>query len=785
VPLAIVPTTIQGINDKGYYLYTTGWEKAVTIEWAPKWKSNLQLLLDTKWVNEADFKKIVETEMLPMQATVRGCNTFASCPTAGDIVQTNPPEGKVGTNNDGHPAHNPPPSSVPIDVVAEDEVFLEGPLLLGHFFHTPEDFAQPHTPEEGKFLVATSGDSIFRNAVRIVGLNKDATHLAESYTVQMGGKAFEGDICGFIRGSDAVYATGVGRLGAYMFALDPTTGNQLHGNSLFVAHPEYAQMVANPTFKPNPEIYPWPCRGIYLEKGDKKWVFALQFKGAGSLKTTQPHQLYAFDVTSFAADSIQGNDDVLYPIDSAGYGSMMIRGIAVDKGKHAIFLGEMSPSLHNETSGNTNKVIIAKLDDHGAVNGDPEIIVPEIPRYSDETCGGQLPYPAGFAIVPYNDKELLLFGMNTGIQVMEVVTNSETKTKNVLVALPKVPVKDWLPLVEGLPSPTRAHDTYKESLVVALGEWGHIDALDIEFIQESETEVDKMIYDRIAIQQSIPQTVKDIKEYLAINTFPKQKVEKSYQESSVSLQDLGDINLETFGQMFMQFEVTPQGDQWLAMPMCKTTDANSDFSLPYGAGFANADKNLTPIFATTGESLLPPLAQTTIDVNNDGVFDHAIELDYWYLKRWIRSFGSTLAIPPVVFTGPQMAISQHYVAVRGTGIQGNSETGAPEIPDELKGLTPFEMREKGVSDEQIKSISSSGLGQVQDIGIFSRATGKGLIFPQETVDGLKFDYNPFINGLSSNAGRGFGIWGLELGPWDVEFSTGAIMYLPPQEIVDE
>jgi hypothetical protein len=109
------------------------------------------------------------------------------------------------------------------------------------------------------------------------------------------------------------------------------------------------------------------------------------------------------------------------------------------------------------------------------------------------------------------------------------------------------------------------------------------------------------------------------------------------------------------------------------------------------------------------------------------------------LKSYLRSFDTTMPLPPVVYTAPQMAVGEQMLFVRGTGIQGNGSS----------------------------SISSSGLGQVQDVGFFDLGTGRGVLFG---------GYAPFFDGFSSDAGRGTGIWGYDLSPRR-EASVGALLYL--------
>ena len=171
------------------------------------------------------------------------------------------------------------------------------------------------------------------------------------------------------------------------------------------------------------------------------------------------------------------------------------------------------------------------------------------------------------------------------------------------------------------------------------------------------------------------------------------------------------------------------------MPQCKTTAALSDFELPYAAGMENADKNLVAVLDITGSSLTE--ADTEIDINHDGTMDNGIDMDFFHVKDYIRSFNSTLSIPPVVFTGPQIAVGENLMFVRGSGIQGNGGG----------------------------TISASGLGQAQDIGVFDLSNGRGVILNE---------YLPWWNGLS--AGDGTARWGITL--QEETSSVGWIEYLP-------
>jgi hypothetical protein len=207
---------------------------------------------------------------------------------------------------------------------------------------------------------------------------------------------------------------------------------------------------------------------------------------------------------------------------------------------------------------------------------------------------------------------------------------------------------------------------------------------------------------------------------------------------SVDYAKVADLSLAPFGQNITQLAPTPDGSRLMALPQCKSLGADSPFTLPYGATTEVSDSNRVAVLDPTGPALA--VATTTLDVDGVDGPEHGVDLDFYRLKAFIRDHGATLPIPPVVYTGPQMVVGASVIVVRGTGIQGNGTT----------------------------SISSSGLGQVQDLGFFDRATGHGVVFG---------DYVPWTDGLSSMAGTGAAIWGFDLYPGR-ESSVGAIHYIP-------
>ena len=78
------------------------------------------------------------------------------------------------------------------------------------------------------------------------------------------------------------------------------------------------------------------------------------------------------------------------------------------------------------------------------------------------------------------------------------------------------------------------------------------------------------------------------------------------------------------------------------------------------------------------------------------------------------------------------------------------------------------LRGSGVQGNGGGTMSSSGLGQVQDVAFFDLSTGDGFVFR---------DYMPFFDSLSSDAGTGTGIWGYDFVEGK-ENSVGWIQYLP-------
>lgn len=610
-PLALVAATVSGADANGNYLYTSGFPKEVTVASAPVGAAFLQWVLDTQY---------------SIDAGKGSCTTVNDCPGDADAVLMS--GDTVSTNHDGASTHNPPMGSLPITVTS-GPVTLD-PAYLGTIYFSGKELWAPPTTEGGKLLVAVSGAG-YKNVVRIVDLN---TYTHSGYTMKLHESDFSGDLCGFIRTPKAVYAMGTGLYGGYLFAVDPITGQQLHTNATLIPHPQFDPK--HPDKPLDAMAYPWPCRGVYVEKGGYKRLYLLQFRGVGKDTTSYPALLYQVDVTNFSADQ---EGVVSKPFANIAPDRAW-RAIDVDGGLDTLVIAEMSWSHANK--GGFNQLIRLPLDATGAIANATakytDLAVTTTGYLSNEQCGLSYHFPSAVKVVRWKDpktgvmRNLALMGHDVGIAIYEI---------------------------------------------------------------------------------------KDL---------------------ASALTAVGKINLESYGRLIMDLKRSPDGKRLYAMPMCGSTE---HFTLPAGAGVGNVDKQLIAILDLETTAPLPGIAKTMIDINGDGTPDNGIDMEFHHLKSYIRAFGTSLTLPDIGMTGPQIEVSQKSLFLRGSGIQG-SEDG--EI------------------------LSSSGLSQVQDIGVFDLASGKGKIFRQ---------YMPFINGLSADHGAGGGIWGFELSGVTDEASVGGLLYLAP------
>jgi len=600
-PLALVPVEVPGSTSSGDYVFSTagvsgaGFAKAVTVREAPLGATYLQLIGDTQ---------------LSRERGLGACDSLAHCPGDLDVVSVS--GFQLAVNNDGS-ANQPPSAAIPVSIErAGAPVTLPDTVYLGHlhFERGPLEAAAPSDP--GRLLVAVSNaQDTHRNQIGLISLADASAHpgalAPESFLLQDGAADYAGDVCGMIRGGDTLFVMGLDAQGASVFALDSATGTQRSATPL-------ARIPAsNPD---DPETFPHPCRGVYVEREGRRLLYMIEFAGAGSRTSSHPYPLYQVDLAT---------GEVGYPPIEGGT-SLALRAIVAD-GQARVFVVDMSYSVDAASRTVTTNRIAQVLGDLGSGGDMPLSTFGAITDLtSDERCESTAHWPSGAAVVALGGVERLLLGHDSGVAVF-----------------------------------------------------------------------------------SLPELTK-----------------------------VFDLSLRGHGRLFSQLAFVPERSRVYALPQCKALNADARFRLPYGAGTEAADQNLVAVLDASGAELA--VAATTLDIDADGVLDHGLDLDFYQLKTFIRAHGSTLPIPPVVYTGPQLAVGRSLLFVRGSGIQGNG------------------------SDV----ISSSGLGQAQDVAFFNLHSGHGVVLG---------DYIPWLHGLSAMAGTGRAIWGYDVRPGR-ESSVGWIEYLP-------
>jgi hypothetical protein len=594
-----VKVEVPGADANGYALYSTGFAKAVTVQTSLLPGTHyLQFVLDTQYsIDEG-----------------KGSCSPGKCPQDADTLQTD--SDTLQANNAGGTEYNPPAATTAIFVNSGGgTTTLSNTIYLGHIVFSGEELWANPPSESGKILVATSNGGLL-NAMKTIDLQTYGIE-PSSYVMQRAGGDYQGDICGTVRGDNALYAMGItSGFGAHIFELDPKTGIQVGSEAIaFIPHQDHSGVEADgPDFTISAEFYPRPCRGVFVKATDgSRHLYLLQFKGAGSLDTSGPNPLYHVNLTTPATT------EALFS--SATNQAWR----AIDVANNKLFVAEMSYSKDNKTDVKKNKVCTIALTSNGSASATVDCTATEYT--SQEKCDSQLHWPSDMKVISLAGTNYIALGHDKGVAVFK--------------------------------------------------------ASDLTFSH--------------------------------------------------------DVDLQQFGTLVGYLAFSPDGSSLYAMPQCKANTAVSWFTLPYGASTEKSDRNLVAALDLTGATL--KVANTSIDIDNDGTMDNGIDIDYFFIKNYIRSFGSTLSIPPVVYTGPQMVVTEKVLVVRGTGIQGNGTT----------------------------TVSSSGMGQVQDIGFFDLAGGKGLVFE---------NYMPFFDGLSANAGQGAAIWGFDLGKDDEENATRALTYLP-------
>jgi hypothetical protein len=321
--------------------------------------------------------------------------------------------------------HNPPPGTSQVTLTAGTPVDA-GEAILGTLVLPDPSF--PPTPEHAWLVAATSGAGEFRNAMKLVDLDTYAVQPA-SVPLQAG-KPFEGDLCGFVRGSgSALYVIGVGGKGASIFTWDLATQKFSTSPPAFIPHPDCKKGTCSSS--PDAASFPFPCRGVSVAKDGKDLLYLSEWKGAGSLGFTQAYQL------------------VVAKMDPAGGGTVValhgptegdfltvkriFRGIALADGQLLLEEPSWSSQLADEAKkqGTPAQTTVYRVPftATGDVDFTKRTAFPA--GVAADTCGSVVHWPPAFGAYPYQGKTAVFVGSDDALQVFATdgtpLGNVETK----------------------------------------------------------------------------------------------------------------------------------------------------------------------------------------------------------------------------------------------------------------------------------------------------------------------------------------------------------------------
>ena len=200
-------------------------------------------------------------------------------------------------------------------------------------------------------------------------------------------------------------------------------------------------------------------------------------------------------------------------------------------------------------------------------------------------------------------------------------------------------------------------------------------------------------------------------------------------------QALGEVDLLPYGRLAVAAAVSPDGQSLFVLPGCKSAKLKAKVKLGIGTKTLALDRHAVMVLDLAGA--LPTVRDAERDFDEDGVADGGVDLDFLHLKRdllrWCEPCSGV--VPPTVYTGPALVATAKALILRGTGA----------------------------------SVTSSGLGQVGDLGVFDLQTGKGLVFRKHSL---------WLDGPSAR-------WGFDIQPEvaaktpQFDQSVSALLYVAP------
>lgn len=515
---------------------------------------------------------------------------------------------------------NPPPGTTQVTLTAGSPVDA-GEAVLGTLVLPDPSFAP--TPEHAWLVAAASGPGEFRNAMKVVDL--DTYKVLPGQVPQQAGKPYEGDLCGFVRGSgNALYVIGVGGKGATIFTWDLGTQKFSTTPPAFIPHPDCKKGTCSSS--PDAASFPFPCRGVSMPKDGKDLLYLTEWKGAGSLTFTQAYQLVVARM-----DPAGGGQVVAMHGPTEGdflTVKRIFRGISLADGQLLLAEPSWSGQLADEAkkTGTPAQTTVYRVP--FTATGDVDFAKrTSFPAgVAADTCGSVAHWPPAFGAYPYQGKTAVFVGSDEALQVFAT---------------------------DGTP--------------------------------------------------------------------------------------MGQVDTADYGRLPTSLAVAPDGKTLYAMPNCKSDKGRLHVLKGVGKDRAELDRQQVAVLALDATTAVPSLVQTARDFDEDGVADGGIDMEWAYLKRdllrWCKD--CTGVVPPVSYTGPEIAVGSQSLFLRGTGAQTSGK-------------------------------NSAGLGQVSDLGVFDLGRGLGVMFR---------NYRLWTDGPSAR-------WGLDLRPenptrtYDDDQSVGAILLVP-------
>ena len=204
---------------------------------------------------------------------------------------------------------------------------------------------------------------------------------------------------------------------------------------------------------------------------------------------------------------------------------------------------------------------------------------------------------------------------------------------------------------------------------------------------------------------------------------------------------VGEVDTRAYGSLVTSFGLGPDGKTLYAMPNCKSSTKKANVLQGVTQKRTTLDRHAVVVMDLASSGKAPALKDTARDFDEDGQPDGGIDLEFLYLKRDLLRWCETCTgvVPPTSYTGPEIAVGERGLFLRGTGMQGDGAA----------------------------SINSSGLGQVGDLGVYDLASGRGVMFRGFTL---------MLDGPSAR-------WGFDLEPktksklYSDDVSVAALLYV--------